>query len=87
MRKIYSIFGKRELQELAGNKHYYNWIVLFLICLLTLFTLGSALNIKEFLRQRMDSPFVQMVAIDVPHYCREASKEIADNIENSLQTS
>ena len=86
MRKIYSIFGKRELQELAGNKHYYNWIVLFLICLLTLFTLGSALNIKEFLRQRMDSPFVQMVAIDVPYYCREASKEIADNIENSLQS-
>jgi hypothetical protein len=86
MRKIYSIFGKRELQELAGNKRYYNWIVLFLICLLTMFTLGSALNIKEFLRQRMDSPFVQMVAINVPFDCKDASKEIVANITRSLKS-
>ena len=55
MNKLVSIFGKKELQAIAGGTWGRKVVWLLLISVGSLFALGAAKSVQDFLEDKMNS--------------------------------
>ena len=71
MNKLVSIFGKKELQAIAGGTWGRKVVWLLLISVGSLFALGAAKSVQDFLEDKMNSKWVQLVEVSWPKACND----------------
>ena len=66
LRAIYNHFIKPEFKFIAGD-FYKNLLIVALIFLLSLITIGLGNGVTEYLREKMEDPFIRFVDLKIPY--------------------
>ena len=75
------LFAFPELKSIAGTR-YRNLVVLVIMFIITLFAIGLGKTSIEYLRVKMDNPFVKFIKINIPYEANVSSSDI-ENLKDS----
>lgn len=78
------LFAFPELKSIAGPR-YRNLVVLVIMFIITLFAIGLGKTSIEYLRVKMDNPFVKFIKINIPYEANVSSSDIANLKDNKIK--
>ena len=79
------LFFKPEFKVLAGNK-FLNLLVLVLILTISMLSIGLGNGVVKYMKDKMNSPFVSIIEVTVPHNKTTVSlddKSMKEKFDNS----
>lgn len=79
------LFAIPELKSIAG-KRYRNFVVLVIMFIITLFAIGLGKTSIEYLRVKMDNPFVKFIKINIPYEANVSSLDIESLKDNKIKS-
>ena len=79
------LFAIPELKSIAGNR-YRNLVVLVFMIMITLFAIGLGISSIEYLRVKMDNPFVKFIKINIPYEATISTTDIENLKDSKIKT-
>lgn len=80
-RSFITVFGKSELKSILAK--WQPMTLLVLVVILALWCIGFSSGAEKYLRQKMDSPFVKFLSVDLDYY-KATDQEFMDTLEVKL---
>ena len=85
-RNLESLLFKPELKSLAGGKTWSTFVFLVIIYSVALFSLGVGQQIKSFLTEQMEDPFVKLISTVIPeNECRREQLLGNDELQQNFE--
>jgi hypothetical protein len=85
-RNLDSLLFKPELKSLAGGKSWSTLVFLVIIYSVALFSLGVGKQIKSFLTEQMEDPFVKLISTVIPeNECRREQLLRNDELQQNFE--
>lgn len=83
-RDFYRYFGIPEFKSIAG-KRYKNLIILSIIIFIALMAIGLGNSSTNYLKEKMDNPFIKFVNVNIPYNSLDKSFDIRDFSNTKLE--
>lgn len=77
-----SVFAKPELKAILSK--WKGILLLFFVVLMSFWSIGFSLGSEQYLKSKMDSPFVKFLGIDLP-YTKAQNKDFVDTLTLKLE--